>query len=205
LVRLGERLHPGNTTLKANKLETASVEVDTISTFRTAWFERLEYLHQITTENSGLECASRCTARCCPQSVASIDPADAVGHVAIMLPFEMEYLISKTNATSSQFQSEPLEIASGITIDIGFITNATPCPFLTADHKCGIHSIRPLDCRSFPLIPVFNLDGTISFRVDAECPSACTFSPIYETQLKQVWEDLLPSLPMNYRMLYNRL
>ena len=95
MVRLGERLHPGNTTLKANKLETASVEVDTISTFRTTWFERLEYLHQITTENSGLECASRCTARCCPQSVASIDPADAVGHVAIMLPFEMEYLISK--------------------------------------------------------------------------------------------------------------
>jgi len=55
----------------------------------------------------GLGCATRCTARCCPQAAAVKDSAYAVGHVAIMLPFEMEYILSKTNVTYAQFQHAP--------------------------------------------------------------------------------------------------
>jgi len=192
--------------MKTNTLKTVTDAAATITTLRTTWFQRIEYLHQASTENAGLECATRCTtARCCPQAIARKDPTYAVGHVAIMLPFEMEYILPQTNITLRQLQQAPLELAPGIDIIIGFTTSSTPCPFLTADYKCGIHNIRPLDCRSFPLIPVFNLDGTMTFRVDTECPSAETFSADYQTKLKKVWEKLLPSLPMNYRMLYNQL
>jgi len=186
-------------------VNTSSEPKETVASLRTTWFHRIEHLHQTVTENSGLECAARCTARCCPKSTTIQDPVHAVGHVAIMLPFEREYLLSKTGITQEQLQYAPLEITPDINIDIGYITSAKPCPYLTADHECGIHSIRPLDCRSFPLIPFFNLDGTIAFRVDIECPSAKTLSAAHQEKLIGVWTDLLPELPMNYRILYNVL
>ncbi len=140
-----------------------------LATLRETWFRRIEKLHQAPTEGAGLECASRCTARCCPQAIASRELDYAVGHVAILLPFEMEYILSKINASSAQLQQAPLELAPGITIDVGFTTSATPCPFLADDYRCGIRDIRPLDCRSFPLIPVFSQDGGITFRLEDEC------------------------------------
>ena len=181
------------------------VETATITALQATWFQRIEHLHEAANGSAGLECASQCTARCCPQSIARRDPAYAVGHVAIMLPFEMEYILSRTDVAPTQLQHAPLELAPGITIDIGFVTRSTPCPFLTTNYQCGIHDIRPLDCRSFPLIPVFSSNGTMTFRLDAECPSIREFSAAYQVQLRGVWEDLLSKLPINYRMLYFRL
>jgi Fe-S-cluster containining protein len=131
--------------------------------------------------------------------------AGSFGHVAIMLPFELEYLLSRTNIDASALQRAPVEIANGLTIEIGFVTSAIRCPFLTADYRCGIHDNRPMDCRSFPLIPVFGSDGSLGFRIDTDCPSESTFAVEYQDRMKSVWQDLLPHLPMAYRMVYNRL
>jgi len=62
-----------------------------------------------------------------------------------------------------------------------------------------------MDCRSFPLIPVFGSDGSLGFRIDSNCPSQGTFAADYQDRMKSVWQDLLPHLPMAYRMLYKRL
>jgi len=191
---------------KPNRPKTAEMNNTAFIRLHTIWLQRIESLHQATTKKRAkLECAPLCTARCCPQARALKDPDYAVGHVAIMLPFEMEYILSKTDIAQEQLQRASLELAPGISIDIGFVTSATPCPFLTDNYQCGIHDIRPLDCRSFPLIPVFNSDETVSFRVDRDCPSAHTFSTSYQDLLKDIWLDLLPELPMNYRILYNQL
>ncbi|MFK5968543.1 MAG: YkgJ family cysteine cluster protein [Candidatus Marithrix sp.] len=192
--------------MKNNIIKTSVVETETITCLRAAWFQLIKTIHQSLTEDARLECATHCTARCCPKPIALKRSESAIGHVAIMLPFEMEYILSKTNVCSTQFQHASLKLASGFSIiDIGYITSAVPCPFLTYNNSCDIHNIRPLDCRSFPLIPIFNLDGTLTFRVDKECPSVNTFSATYQTRLKKIWEDLLPNLPMNYRILYNKL
>ncbi|PLX80000.1 MAG: hypothetical protein C0616_09450 [Desulfuromonas sp.] len=180
-------------------------ENEDVAALRSAWFQRIDHLQQIVTENAGLECATRCTARCCPKSTAIQDPAQAVGHVAIMLPFEREYLLAKTGIPQEKLQYAPLELSPDVNIGVGFITSAKPCPFLTADHGCSIHAIRPLDCRSFPLIPFFCSDGSIAFRVDIECPSAKTISAAFQARLMEIWRNLLPDMPMSYRMLYNKL
>lgn len=180
-------------------------EVDTISTLQDGWFKRISHLHQIITEDAEMECATRCTARCCPQAIAIKDPDYAVGHVAIMLPFEMEFILSKTNFSLEQLQQTSIELSPGINIDIGYTTNKKPCPFLSAEYECSVHAIRPLDCRSFPLIPIFDIDGTIAFHIDTDCPSANTFSSSYQMKIIQIWEELLPVLPMSYRTLYNEL
>jgi len=177
-----------------------------LSVLQAEWFERLETLHQRTAGESGLDCAARCTARCCPHAaMATQSPAYTVSHVAIMLPFEMEYILAQTDVDPGRRRRAPVEIAPGLVHAIGFATVETPCPFLTADFRCSAYPIRPLDCRSFPLTPVFGLDGALDFRLTATCPSLDTFSPTYQERLKTVWRDLLPHLSIAYRMLYNQL
>ncbi len=176
------------------------------NSLRKFWFEKLEQLHsQAQKLPSQLDCASLCTARCCPQAKAQKSSDYAIGHVAIMLPFEMEYILEKTQTSIDLIQTTSLEYAPGVFIDIGFVTNETPCPFLTKDYQCGIHDIRPLDCRSFPLIPVFDLNDTLSFRSDETCPSIHTFSKDFQEKFKKIWQELMSDLPMNYRTLYNEL
>ena len=175
------------------------------SDLRQQWIAFLETLYASVSENSGLQCESLCHARCCPKVKTPKNQAEAVGHVAIFLPFELENIVSKTGIEPDQFQTAQIEFTPGTPIDIGFITNDLPCPFLREDHRCGIYEFRPLDCRSFPLIPVFQSDGGLNFRVDHACPSAKTHFPTHQEHLKDIWRGLLPRLPMNYRKLYNDL
>jgi len=86
-----------------DELESSAPEAFA-NTLREARIERIEAKHEATSGNAGLECATRCTARCCPQAMASRDPAYQVGHVAIMMPFELEYLSSRTNVDASTLQ-----------------------------------------------------------------------------------------------------
>lgn len=177
-----------------------------LSALQAEWFERLETLHQRTVGESGLACATRCTARCCPHAaMAAQPPAYTVSHVAIMLPFEMEYLQVKTGVAPARLQHIAVEIAPGLVHDVGFATVATPCPFLAADFRCNAYPFRPLDCRSFPLTPVFGPDSALDFRLTASCPSVDTFLPAYQERLKAIWRDLLPHLSIAYRMVYNQL
>lgn len=183
----------------------AAVDAATITSLRSSWFQRIEHLHQSIAQQSGLECAARCTARCCPKAKALSRVDEPVGHVAIMLPFEREYILSHTNIDSELLGRDRIPFTANTTLSIGFMTSEVPCPFLTDDNQCGIYDVRPLDCRSFPLIPVFHQQGSISFRVDDTCPLATTFSIAYQEELKDLWEELLPHLPMSYRFLYNEL
>ena len=178
----------------------------TYTKLKQAWIPLIQDLHQATTkENADLQCASLCTARCCPQVRSHQDPNYAVGHVAIMLPFELEYICDQTNTSIEQFETADFEYSKNFDLSIGYITNKKPCPFLTHDYKCGIHNIRPLDCRSFPLIPVFQANGELAYKMDNDCPSVEFLSNKYQNLLKNIWSELLGHLPMEYRMLYNAL
>ena len=86
------------------------------SALRSEWFARLERTYQSIKEPSGLECATRCNARCCPKTKSSANTKDAVGHVAIMLPFELEYIVEKASSdrelmheTSIEFTDETVK------------------------------------------------------------------------------------------------
>jgi len=177
-----------------------------ISQLRVEWFRRLEALGRATAGETGLECAARCTGRCCPHAaMATREPAYTVSHVVIMLPFEMEYVIAQTGVDAARFRRTPAEIAPGVVVEIGSCDVEMVCPFLTEDFRCWGYACRPMDCRSFPLVPVFGAGGELTFRLGAGCPSLDTFSPTYQAQLKAVWRELLPHLSADYRAVYNRL
>ncbi|MBC8445566.1 MAG: YkgJ family cysteine cluster protein [Chloroflexi bacterium] len=173
---------------------------------RAEWFRRLDALGGATAGESGLKCASLCTGRCCPHAaMATREPAYTVSHVAIMLPFEMEYIVARTGVHPARFRRTPAKIAPGVVVEIGSFDIEMPCPFLTDDFQCWGYAFRPMDCRSFPLVPVFGDGGELTFRLGTGCPSLDTFSPAYQARLKAAWRNLLPHLSADYRAVYNRL
>lgn len=194
-----------NSTTENPSHDLESLNAADNSALQLEWFQRLTKLYHSISESSGLQCDTRCHARCCPKQKTAQNIADAIGHVAIMLPFEREHIIAKTGITPQKIQTIRIPFLEATHIDIGFITNELPCPFLSSGNQCSIYEIRPLDCRSFPLIPVFQDDGTLNFRMDNDCPSVITFSSSYKDAFKQLWVELLPHLPMSYRMTFNEL
>jgi len=176
------------------------------SQLQAEWFRRLESMGKATTGEAMLDCAALCTGRCCPHAaMATREPAYTVSPVAIMLPFEMEYIIAQTGVDPARFRRTLAEIAPGVVVEIGSFDIEKPCPFLTGDFRCRGYDFRPLDCRSFPLTPVFGANGELTFRLGTGCPSLGTFSQAYQARLKTVWRELRPHLSADYRALYNRL
>jgi Fe-S-cluster containining protein len=137
--------------------------------------------------------------------MATREPAYTVSHVVIMLPFEMEYIIAQTGVEPARFRQTAAELAPRVVVGIGSFDIERPCPFLTRDFQCWSRTFRPMDCRSFPLIPLFGAGGELTFRLEARCPSLDTFSPAYQMRLKAAWQELLPHLSADYRAVYNRL
>jgi Fe-S-cluster containining protein len=50
-----------------------------------------------------------------------------------------------------------------------FSKGSIPCPFLTEDHLCRIHTIKPVDCRLFPFDLVMNGDKFFWIIREIDC------------------------------------
>ena len=137
--------------------------------------------------------------------MAKREPSYTVSGVAIMLPFELERIVANTGVQRKRFRRIPVEVLSGATIEIGIMDVAHPCPFLSVDHDCTCYAFRPIDCRSFPLIPVFGAEGEVGFRLCVNCPSVDTFSEAYQSRVAAEWRALAPHLSADYRRFYNDL
>ena len=181
-------------------------QYDALVSLQAEWFARIEYFYQAITESDELECMTRCSGRCCPQVMTDKPPGHAVaGQIVILLPFELEYLLATTDATRNQFATAEIEIVPGTLLDIGVINKQSLCPYLSSDNLCGIHSNRPFDCRSFPLVPIFGIQEKIRFEIESACPSKDTFSSPFQLQLKKLWSEIQDLLPISYCQLYNDL
>ena len=179
---------------------------NSLASLQAEWFVRIEYFYQAITELDNLQCLTRCSGRCCPQVMTDKPPGYAVaGQIVILLPFELEYLLSTTNATRDQFGTMQIEILPDTPLDIGIINNQSLCPYLSSNNQCGIYLNRPFDCRSFPLVPIFGIQEKIRFEVEATCPSSSTLSSPFQLQMKKLWTEIQDVLPISYQQLYNDL
>ena len=64
------------------------------------------------------------------------------------------------------------------------------CKYFTQG-KCGIHEIRPIDCRSFPIIPYFE-KGKMNFLLTYFCPAAKSVDKTFIQQTIKMWKDANP-------------
>lgn len=168
------------------------------------WFERFDdILADKTTPFSNLKCLELCEARCCPRvGMRPLSPDKIASPVVVLLPFEMEYIMTKTGVSQDVFRVWPIDLTPEIRIGIGALDLGKPCPFLQDDRLCGIHAHNPLDCRTFPLLPSLDPAGNMEWTLGENCPSLAFLNPIFAKHMKQTWQDLLPYIPRAWWDLY---
>lgn len=171
---------------------------DIVERLKAEWFQRFDEIldNSRTIPLSGLKCLELCQARCCPRvGMRRMNSDEIASPVAVLLPFEMEYLIEKTGVSRSVFRRWPLDLTPEITIEIGMLDLGKPCPFLSEKMQCKIHEHNPLDCRTFPLLPFQNLRRELDWALGENCPSVEFLSPNFVAVVKRVWTDLYPLIP----------
>ena len=169
------------------------------------WFGRFDRIIAAskTLGSSELKCIEQCTQRCCPRvDLRRKQPREVASSIVVLLPFEMEYLIDKTGAARSVFRRWPLAWTPDLTIEIGMFDLGTTCPFLTEDLRCSIYEIYPLDCRTYPLLPVLNDRRELGWELSETCPSRLLLDKKYGDGVKQMWQELQPHLPQAWWDLY---
>ncbi len=115
--------------------------------------------------------------------------------VLVLLPEEETFLPHER--VSKALQSE-LTAVSGV---------KGPCP---AHHPCvqgcAIYRHRPIDCRSFPIVPHFEADGTVGIRVSRSyCPIADSVPHGFADAVQAAWHLLAPHLPKEWKQKYNQI
>src|SRR5580692_6403812 len=68
--------------------------------------------------------------------------------------------------------------------DGDYVVKSVPCPFLGADNRCGIYSVRPSDCERFPYT-----DEDVFVRRAGLTQKNSTFCPIVYYVLERLMGD----------------
>lgn len=83
------------------------------------------------------------------------------------------------------------------------------CTMFSKKGRCTIYKDRPLDCRSFPVVPRFSLtdDTKVQFFIsDTYCPLGKNISklpPNFIHDTVKTWKYLVPMIPLSWKKLYN--
>ncbi len=181
------------------------VTEEMVERLKKEWFERFDLVLDVhkTVPLSGLKCLELCQAGCCPHAaMRAMEPSEIPSTVVVLLPFEMEYLIAILGISPDIFRRWPLELAPGVTIAIGILDLGKPCPFLSEALHCKIHFHKPLDCRTYPLLPFRDARGNLDWQLGENCPSLDSLTPTFVEAIKHIWRDLYPSIPQSWWDLY---
>lgn len=176
-----------------------------ITQLKSEWFERLDRIidHSKTIPSGNLKCIELCHERCCPRPELRLKPPHAVtSSIVVLLPFEMEYLMKKTGVVRDAFRRWPLALNPDATIEIGMFDLGKTCPFLTETLQCSIYKFYPLDCRTYPLLPVLTYRRELEWELGGSCPSLALLNPKFREAVMLIWQELLPMLPQAWWDLY---
>lgn len=172
---------------------------------KTRWFALFDVIYERTSSPvSRLPCLEYC-----PECLCEKQENEKI----YFLPYEMEFIQERTGidllATGMFWQiSIPAaltnESESDDPIVFGFKGKLHSCPYLGDRNQCTIHEHRPLDCRSFPLMPAF-VDGQLQFELESYCPLVsklgsrlARFIVLYE----RIWNSLFSVLPDYWKHFY---
>jgi len=144
------------------------------------FFRIYEIVYNMT-EMSDLPCFSVCDGIC--ENIES----------AYFLPFEDEFIQRKLKLSKNPFKKIKNKewINSMVSIEEKGPVEKH-CPF-SVNQFCTIHEVRPMDCRSFPIIPYF--DKSLKFFVAEYCPLKGKVPKNFVKMMKKAWRILFPYVP----------
>ena len=149
-------------------------------------FHLYERIYSMTSQPSAaITICANCTTQDCELSEG--------GEVAILLPDEHKFIYSRLAKIDKAVSMENVKLLS--------ICNGL-CPFLKGT-MCSIHSDRPFDCRSYPIVPRFGTDGTVEFTLSTICPHRAFVTESFVATMLRSWSMLFPVLDKGWRAQYN--
>ncbi|MSQ32087.1 MAG: YkgJ family cysteine cluster protein [Dehalococcoidia bacterium] len=152
----------------------------------TELFPIYERIYSLTSQPSAaIKICASCTTQDCELSEG--------GEVAILLPDEDKFIYSRLAKIDKMVSMESVKLLS--------ICNGL-CPFLKGS-MCSIHSDRPFDCRSYPIVPKFGTDGTVEFTLSTICPHRASITEPFVSTMLRSWNMLFPLLDQEWRTQYN--
>lgn len=116
------------------------------------------------------------------------------GERVTFLPFEKEHIQDSLSKDGLTISGKSIKSISD--------NNPSPCPFLT--NRCDLHKYRPFDCRSYPLIPSFNEDGSWKILFSKRCPYTGKTSKTFFDIVENSWKIIFPFLTESWKQSYNR-
>jgi len=141
-----------------------------------------QLIYSVTSSNLG---TLKICDRCC-----HCESTDA-GERVVLLPYEKEYIESLLTELG---RVDDIPLLAGITRD-------GRCPFHRGQ-KCSLHPARPVDCRSYPVVPRF-VGGDVELHLGVNCPSRGAVASEFKLLWASIWHSLLPYLPEAWRVSYN--
>jgi Fe-S-cluster containining protein len=143
----------------------------------------LDTVYAITRGASAeIEKCSHCRGCPCETSEA--------GEYVTLIPDEAEYMAYRLRMAKRQ------DLASLVPE----ISESGICPFLK-EERCSIHDVRPIDCRSYPLVPQFE-GNNIRFAMSKLCPYWMEIGDEFVRLFKRAWLMLSPLLDEAWRKQY---
>lgn len=134
-----------------------------------------------------------CTHKCEPGHDRNALDSESV----LYLPGERVYLANTLAEVDGEGAKEYLQASSVFRSSTGYALHYIPgnktCAFFNGE-RCKFYSSRPIDCRSYPLVPkaVFEKKGKayLRFFVDEVCPASNNTEHI--SRWIQVWQKIAP-------------
>ncbi len=152
---------------------------------------KIKYIYQITKRYSNF-CPSHC--QLCE-----------INESFVLIPGEVAIILERAENRKKALISQYFPIRRN---KCNYASEGIRCPMLSCKAKCEIYHTRPIDCRSYPVVPRFSLeDNSVEcFLADSYCPLTKLSSLLPEGFIKQitnVWNYLAPDLPLEWKAQYN--
>jgi Fe-S-cluster containining protein len=149
---------------------------------RLRWMQLLAELYEETGHPRG-------ELKICTDCVEA--PCEVGPEQVTLLPFEDEFIQTRLAAEGRRVTLD----------DVRGIAGCELCPFFVS-RRCSIHPHRPIDCRTYPLVPSFAAEREVAFTVSGVCPRRAGVDRPFIHLMTAVWEKLLPHLPAAWKVHY---
>lgn len=149
---------------------------------RSSWFALLERIYAETAHPRGE--LRICTD--CAEAPCEVGPEQVT-----LLPFEAEFILERLMRDGISASLE----------DVNGIAGCQHCPFFR-ERRCAIHPHRPIDCRTYPMVPVF-APGSTTFSVSGVCPRRAGMDQPFIELMTAAWARLAPRLPDEWKHTFN--
>lgn len=121
-------------------------------------------------------------------------PCEIKNEKVVFLPLEEKFICHKLKQAGYEIKISKIKQ----------IAYKKTCPFFDG-RWCTIHKFRPFDCRSYPIIPMFDTVNSWNLSLSTNCPYCDDLPSAFIDIIKKAWRTIIPYLSPSWEIIYNKI